>query len=181
MARAVGARSKLYLAKEPREGRRPAKGLKEAPLGHTYTNILIHALFSTKNRQPWLDVEVRDELFRYLGGTVNELGGQSLLVNGPLDHVHMLLVQPATLSLADLMEKVKANSSGWIKKRWSKCGYFSWQTGYTAFSVSKSHVEQVKRYIRNQEEHHRKISFQEELLAFLKKNGIEYDSRYIFA
>jgi len=150
-------------------------------MSHTYTNILIHALFSTKDRQPWLISDIRDEVFSYLGGAVNELGGQSLLVNGPRDHVHMLFVQPRTLSIADLMEKVKANSSGWVKKRWPSMRYFGWHTGYGAFSVSKSHVEAVELYIRTQEEHHRKLSFQEELLAFLKKQGIEYDPRYVFA
>jgi len=92
-------------------------------MAHTYTNILIHALFSTK---------------------------------------------------------VKANSSGWVKNRWPKRRSFGWQTGYAAFSVSKSHVEQVKRYLGNQEEHHRKVSFQEEVVAFLKKQGVEYDPRYVF-
>jgi REP element-mobilizing transposase RayT len=148
---------------------------------HTYTNILVHALFSTKQRQPWLKADIREEMFCYLGGAVNALGGQSLLVNGPGDHVHMLFVQPPVLSISTLMEKVKANSSGWVKERWPDRGYFGWQTGYAAFSVSRSHVEQVKRYIRNQEEHHRKVSFQEELLAFLNKQGIEYDPRYVFA
>jgi REP element-mobilizing transposase RayT len=150
-------------------------------MAHTYTNILIHALFSTKERQPWLTPEIHEEVFRYLGGTLNELRGQSLLVNGPRDHVHMLFVQPRTLSIATVMEKVKANSSGWVKERWSERRYFGWQTGYAAFGVSKSHVEQVKRYISNQEEHHRKVTFQEELLAFLKKHGVEYDPRYVFA
>ena len=149
-------------------------------MSHTYTNILIHALFSTKDRQPWLTPEIRDEAFRYLGGTINELGGQSLLVNGPRDHVHMLYVQPRTLSIASTMEKVKSHSSGWVKGRWPDRRYFGWQTGYAAFSVSKSHQEQVKRYIGNQEEHHRKVSFQEEVLALLKKQGVEYDPRYVF-
>jgi REP element-mobilizing transposase RayT len=148
---------------------------------HTYTNILVHALFSTKQRQPWLKADIREEISCYLGGAVNALGAQSLLVNGPGDHVHMLFVQPPVLSISTLMEKVKANSSGWVKERWPDHGYFGWQTGYAAFSVSRSHVEQVKRYIRNQEEHHRKVSFQEELLAFLNKQGIEYDPRYVFA
>jgi len=149
-------------------------------MAHTYTNILIHALFSTKDRRPWLTSEIRDEVFRHLGGTLNDLRGQSLLVNGPRDHVHMLFVQPRTLSIATVMEKVKASSSGWVKERWPDRRYFGWQTGYAAFSVSKSHVEQVKGYISNQEEHHRKVSFREELLAFLKKHGVEYDARYIF-
>ena len=150
-------------------------------MAHTYTNILIHALFSTKDRQPCLTPEIRDETFCYLGGTINELGGQSLLVNGPRDHVHMLFELPRTLTIAATMEKIKSHSSGWVKDRWPDRRTFGWQTGYAAFSVSKSHMEQVKRYIANQEEHHRKISFQEELLAFLKKHGVEYDPRYVFA
>ena len=149
-------------------------------MAHTYTNILIHALFSTKDRQPWLTPEIREEVFSYLGGTINELGGQSLLVNDPRDHVHMLFVQPRTLSIASVTEKVKAHSSGWVKDRWPNRRHFAWQTGYAAFSVSQSHAEQVKHYIGNQEEHHRKVSFQEEVLAFLKKQGVEYDPRYVF-
>lgn len=149
-------------------------------MAHTYTNIVINALFSTKDRQPWLDTELKDEVFRYLGGTINALRGQSLLVNGPLNHVHLLFVLPPTLSIADLMERLKANSSGWVKRRWPECRAFAWQTGYTAFSVSASQVERVKCYIENQEEHHRKVSFEEEILALLKKHGIEYDPRYVF-
>jgi len=150
-------------------------------MAHTYTNILIHALFSTKDRRHWLGPQIREELFSYLGGIVNELGGQSLLVNGPRDHVHMLFVQPRALSIASVMEKVKANSSGWVKDRWPNRRHFDWQRGYAAFSVSKSRVEHVKRYIRRQEEHHRKVTFQEELLTFLKKQGVEYNPRYVFA
>jgi putative transposase len=150
-------------------------------MGHSYANILIHAVFSTKDRHPSLSTEIRDEVFRYLGGTVNQLGGQSLLVNGSSDHVHMLFVQPRTLSISTLMEKVKANSSGWVKKRWpDRCG-FGWQAGYAAFSLSKSQLEAARRYVRNQEENHRRISFQEELLSFLDRQGIEYDRRYVFA
>jgi putative transposase len=151
-------------------------------MAHTYTNIiLIHAIFSTKDRRPWLTPEIRDEAFTYLGGTVKELGGQSLLVNGPGDHVHMLFMQPRTLSIAATIEKVKSHSSRWVKQRWPDRRTFAWQTGYAAFSVSKSHVEQVKLYIRNQEAHHRKVSFQEEEMAFLKKQGVDYDPRYVFA
>ena len=149
-------------------------------MSHTYTNIVIHALFSTKDRRPWLSAEVRQEVFCYLGGTVNELGGQSLLVNGPADHVHMLFVQPATLSTATLMGKIKSNSSGWVKHRWPDRRNFGWQTGYAAFSVSKSQVERVKRYILNQEEHHGRSVFHEEVIAFLEKQGIAYDPRYVF-
>ena len=146
-------------------------------MSHTYTNILIHALFSTKDRRPWLNAEVREEVFRYRGGAVNELGGQ----HGPSDDVHMLLVQPPTLSIATFMGKIKSNSSGWVKHHWQDRRNFGWQTGYAAFSVSKSQVEQVKRYILNQEEHHRRVRFQDEVIAFLQKQGIAYDPRYVFA
>jgi putative transposase len=132
---------------------------------------LIHALFSTRDRRPWLSAEVRQEVFRYLGGTVNELGGQSLLVNGPCDHVHMLFVQPPTLSLATLIGKMKSNSSGWVKRRWQDHRHFGWQTGYAAFSVSKSQVEQLKLYILNQEGHYRRVSFQEEVIGFWRNRG----------
>lgn len=149
-------------------------------MAHTYSNIVIHALFSTKSRHPWLSAEVRSELFPYLGGTVNRLGGQSLTVNGVEDHVHMLFVQPPSMALADMMEKVKANSSGWLKRRWPELEKFAWQTGYAAFSVSKSNAKEVTRYIGGQEQHHRKMTFQEEVVEFLKKHEIAYDPRYVF-
>lgn len=119
-------------------------------------------------------------MFAYLGGTVNRLGGQSLIVNGVEDHVHMLFVQPPSAALADIMEKAKANSSGWVKRRWPELRKFAWQTGYAAFSVSRSNVDEVKRYIARQEQHHRKMTFEEEIVAFLKKHEIEYDPRYVF-
>ena len=133
-------------------------------LGHRYTNVIIHALFSTKDCKPLLSAEVKSELLDYLGSSVNRLGGQSIAVNGMADHVHMLFVQPAALSLLYVMEKIKANSLGWVKRRWTYKGGFGWQTGYAAFSVSKSDVDRVKQYIAEQEEHHRKITFQEEVL-----------------
>lgn len=149
-------------------------------MAHTYANLIIHAVFSTKDREPLLNAELKSELLSYLGGTVNRLGGQSLVVNGPADHVHMLLVHPAAISVADMMEKIKSHSSGWVKKRWARYRGFAWQAGYAAFSVSKSQVEQVKQYIARQEEHHKRVTFQEEVLAFLKKQGIRYDPRYVF-
>ena len=148
-------------------------------MAHTFSNILIHALFSTKQRRPYLDVDLRTELFPYMGGIITKLNGKSLLINGPSDHVHLLLVQPAALGLAEIMEKVKANSSRWVKQRWPQRKGFAWQTGYTAFSVSQSQVEAVKTYIRDQELHHQKRSFQEELMALLKKHRIAYDPRFV--
>ncbi len=148
-------------------------------MAHTFSNILIHALFSTKQRRPTLDPELRSELFPYMGGIIANLKGQPVLTNGPTDHVHMLFVQPAALAVAELMEKVKGNSSKWVHQRWPRRAAFAWQTGYTAFSVSQPRVEAVRAYIREQERHHRKRSFQEELIVFLKQNGIEYDERFL--
>jgi REP element-mobilizing transposase RayT len=145
-------------------------------MAHTYTNLLIHALFSTKDRQPLLRAEVRSDLYAYMGGIIVNLRGKPVLINGTKDHVHLLFVLPATLALSDLMEKLKANSSKWAKER---VRGFTWQTGYTAFGVSQSKVGEVTAYISRQEEHHRKRTYQEEVVALLKKHGIDFDSRYV--
>lgn len=147
-------------------------------MGHTYTNITIHALFGTKGRHPWLVEEVRQRLFAYMAGIIKRLGAKPLIINGAKDHVHLLFVLPAQLPLADLMEKVKANSSRWIHQQSPAQRRFGWQTGYTAFSVSQSSVERVRAYIEAQEAHHRKLTYQEEVGAFLRKHGIEPDSRF---
>ena len=148
-------------------------------MAHTFSQIVIHALFSTKHRRSHLDAELKSELFPYMGGIIAKLKGKPLLINGPSDHVRLLFVQPAALGVAELMKKVKANSSRWVHQQWPQRARFAWQTGYAAFSVSRSQVEAVKTYIRNQEEHHRKRSFQEELVSFLKQHGIAYDPRFV--
>ncbi len=145
-------------------------------MGHTYTNILLHVVFSTKDRAHVITDDLRPELLAYLGGAVRELGGTALLVNGPADHVHGLWRLPADLAVAECVRKVKANSSGWVHRKFSPA--FAWQTGYAAFSVSESRAEAVMTYIRNQLEHHRRHSFQDELRALLKKQGIAIDERY---
>jgi putative transposase len=171
-----------------RSGQAPAvgKGRKEGPspegakenLAHTAANLVIHVIFSTKERRPFIAPELRNDLVAYLGGIVRELGGTALIINGTADHVHMLMrIRPAQ-TVAEVMRVVKANSSRWAHKKW-KAG-FAWQTGYGSFSVSESNVPAVSRYIANQEEHHQKRSFQEEFVAFLKKNKIPYDERYIW-
>lgn len=149
-------------------------------MAHTYTNLLIHALFSTKDRRPLLDTRIKTDLFSYMGGIISQLKGKPVLINGPSDHVHLLFVLPTTLSLADMMEKLKANSSKWAKANSPRGSLFAWQEGYTAFSVSQSNLERVTEYIAHQEEHHRKLTFQGEVLALLKKHGISYDPRFVF-
>jgi REP element-mobilizing transposase RayT len=149
-------------------------------MAHTFTNLLTHIIFSTKDRMPTLDAEIKPRLFAYMGGIVRELGGKALNINGPTDHVHILASVPAKLAPAEIIGKVKANSSGWVHKEFPQRAVFAWQVGYAAFSVSQSQKQAVHDYIANQEEHHRKVSFQEELIAFLKKHEVEYDKKYLW-
>jgi len=149
-------------------------------MAHTFTNLLTHVIFSTKNRVPSLDAEVRERLFPYMGGIVSNLKGKPILINGPADHVHVLAVLPATAAPSEFMCSLKSNSSGWVHETWPTRADFGWQTGYGAFSVSMSNLQDVKHYIAIQEEHHRKVAFKEEFVLFLRKHGIEYDERYIW-
>jgi len=147
-------------------------------MGHTYTNLLTHIVFSTKDRLPYLRDERRDDVFAYIGGVVREMKGTALNINGAADHVHLLL--PAVLAPAKAMEIIKTNSSRWIHESRILHRTFAWQTGYAAFSVSESNADAVSKYITNQEEHHRRMTFQEEFIALLKRSGIQYDERYIW-
>jgi REP element-mobilizing transposase RayT len=147
---------------------------------HTYTNLLDHMIFSTKDRAPSLDAELKSRLFPYMGGIMRNLNGVALSINGPADHVHILGSLPPTAAPSDFIGTLKANSSGWVHKTFPGRQDFKWQVGYAAFSVSCSVKQTVLDYIAKQEEHHRKVSFKEELIAFLKKHGIDYDERYVF-
>lgn len=147
-------------------------------MAQTLGNVVVHLIFSTKERKPLIAPEIRSSLFAYLGGIIRELRGTALIVNGTSDHVHMLIrIRPAH-SIAEVARIVKANSSGWIRQG----GHteFAWQSGYGVFSVSESSIPAATKYIAHQEEHHKKHSFQEEFVAFLKKNNVAYDERYIW-
>ncbi|HVA01711.1 MAG TPA: transposase [Terriglobia bacterium] len=115
-----------------------------------------------------------------MGGIVRELQGETMTANSMPDHVHMLLCLPPSVAVSDALRIVKTNSSRWVHQTWSQHRGFAWQTGYGAFSVSQSNAATMVKYIREQEKHHRHLSFQEEFITFLKKNGIEYDERYIW-
>lgn len=147
-------------------------------MAQTCGNLVVHLIFSTKLRKPLIVPDIRSDLYAYLGGIVRELRGAALIINGTCDHVHMLLRIRPTQSIAEIARIVKANSSGWIRKKGHKD--FGWQAGYGVFSVSESSIPAVTKYIATQEEHHGKRSFQEEFVAFLKKNKITYDERYIW-
>jgi REP element-mobilizing transposase RayT len=149
-------------------------------MGHTYTDLLTHIIFSTKDRLPYLRKERRNDVFTYMGGMVRELKGSALNVNGVDDHVHLLVRLPASLAVAKAAEIVKTNSSRWIHEWRVLHRTFAWQAGYTAFSVSESQSESVSTYITNQENHHRTVTFQEEFVAFLERSHIQYDERHIW-
>src|SRR5687767_9822237 len=152
----------------------------ETSMGHNYTNLLTHIIFSTKDRLPYLQGERRDDVFAYLGGIVRELKATALNINGAADHVHALVRLPAALAVAKTVEILKAiHRAGFINI--VSCIVASpWQSGYAAFSVSESNAAEFSRYISYQVEHHRKRTFQEELIALLKKSGMEYDERYLW-
>ena len=149
-------------------------------MAHTFANLLTHVIFSTKDRQPLISKDFKPDLLAYLGGIVRELQGEAMTVNAMPDHVHMLLWLPPSLAVAEALRIVKTNSSRWVHHTRGHRRGFAWQAGYAAFSVSQSNAASVAEYIREQEEHHRRLSFQEEFVSFLKKNGVDYDERYIW-
>ena len=147
-------------------------------MSRTHTNLLIHIVFSTKGHLPLITSAVKSELFAYMGGLVKELKGKPIIINGMSDHVHMLILLPPNVSTSDAMRFVKANSSRWFKERFGK--KFAWQKGFGAFSVSRSNVDAVVKYIKNQEQHHKRFDFKTEFVSLLDKNDVEYDERYLW-
>jgi REP element-mobilizing transposase RayT len=143
-------------------------------MSHSFTNLIYHAVWATKGRQPWLADEVRPGLFGLLGRLVKELHGITLIVNGMPDHVHLLLKLRPDKAVADVVRRLKARSSFWVHKTYPDRSDFAWQTGYGLFTVSESQVEVVRRYIHDQEEHHRTRPFPEELRALLRAHGLPF-------
>ena len=145
----------------------------------TYSQILLHVVFSTKNRARWLDTAVTERLYPYMGGIVRAEKGVLFEIGGVEDHVHLYLRWRADRAVSDLMRTVKARSSKWLHETFPRLAAFAWQEGYSAFSVSKSQEEAVKRYVAGQVDHHKKADFQSELLRLLRAHGIEFDERYV--
>jgi len=142
--------------------------------------ILIHLVYSTKNRERVLTEQIRDELHRYTATLLRELGSPALLINSVEDHVHIVLSLARTRTVSEVVEEIKIGSSKWIKTKGSEFAQFHWQSGYGAFSVSQSNLDEVLKYVANQPEHHRRKTFQEEYREFLKRYQIEYDERYVW-
>jgi putative transposase len=145
-----------------------------------YLSLLVHFTWSTAGREPWIEADMRDDLYSYIGGIMRNKNARLLSAGGMFDHVHLYASMPSTISIADFVNAVKSNSSRWVHESYSRLRSFAWQEGYGAFSVSKSEEGRVVRYISTQEEHHRKRTFKEELIGLLEKHGIAYDKRYIW-
>jgi putative transposase len=148
-------------------------------MASTHLSLHFHVVFSTKNREPRIAEEWRERLHAYLGGVARNSGCIPEAVGGVADHVHLLLGLKATARLADVVRDIKAVSSKWIHDE-ADDHAFAWQEGYGAFSVSPSHRETVRSYIAQQEEHHRKMTFQEEYLELLHRCGVHFDERYLW-
>ncbi len=148
-------------------------------MSQSFTNLLYHIIFSTKDRRPIISVDYQPRLYSYIGGIIRETGGISLGINGTEDHVHVLAKLRPDRALSDVLRDLKSGATGWMHDVFPSLADFYWQRGYAAFTVSQSHLPQVQRYIAGQKEHHKRVSFRDEFILFLKANGIEYDERYI--
>lgn len=142
--------------------------------------IYIHIVFSTKNREPLISDDIKEDLFNYLGGVCKNLECNPIQVGGYRDHVHILCLLSKKITLIKLLEELKSSSSKWIKTRNVKFSNFYWQSGYGAFSVNPTEIEIVTAYIKKQEDHHKIKSFQDEYRVFLKKYNIEYHEEYVW-
>jgi REP element-mobilizing transposase RayT len=145
----------------------------------SYTQLLYHIVFSTKERRPIITAKIASRLHEYLGGAIRNEGGVAILVNGVADHVHILARLRQDRALSDVLRNIKANSSGWVHREFTSLADFRSQEGYAAFTVSQSQCQRVKIYIANQERRHQKISYRSEIIAILRRHEIAFDERYV--
>lgn len=146
----------------------------------TYSQILLHVVFSTKRRESWITRDIAERLYPYLGGIIRAQRGTLYDIGGIEDHIHLYFRWRPDASISHLMRELKSCSSLWIHQTMPSLKAFAWQEGYSVFTVSKSQEEAVKRYIATQEEHHRKEDFRSELLRLLRAHEVEFDERYVF-
>jgi putative transposase len=144
------------------------------------SSVFIHLVFSTKNREPWIHSSIETDLHAYGATILQNAGCGALLINGMADHLHVLFNLSRTKTIAGVVEELKTSTSKWIKTQGPKFHGFHWQTGYAAFSVSQSNIEQVLEYIRLQKDHHAQRSFQDECRGLFRKHGIVFDERYVW-
>jgi len=153
-------------------------GEQDKPMPQSLSNILVHLVFSTKGRRPFIRQELEDELWRYLAAACTAHDCQAHRVGGTVDHVHILCGLGRTTAVSKLMVEVKTSSSKWMKAK--GVDMFGWQNGYGAFSIGQSQYQNVVAYIAGQKEHHRRWTFQEEYREFLRKYGVQYDEQYVW-
>jgi REP element-mobilizing transposase RayT len=149
-------------------------------MAQSLSNVLLHIVFSTKNRQPWIDTGIEEELAKYIGGICRDLGCPSHKIGAADDHIHIACSLSRTITVSKLVEEIKTGSSKWIKTKGNRFRDFAWQNGYGVFSIGQSQLDDLRRYISNQREHHRRTSFQDELRQLLAKYEVEFDERYIW-
>ena len=146
---------------------------------HSFVSCLMHCVWATKERRPLIKPDLQQRLWPYIGGIARENKMRALLVGGVEDHVHILLSIPSTLSIAKSIQLLKGNSSKWVHDTFRQHSDFEWQEGYGAFSIGISGVDDTMKYIQTQPEHHKKMTFREEVEVFLKKHGMEYEQKML--
>ncbi|MCX6233605.1 MAG: IS200/IS605 family transposase [Bacteroidetes bacterium] len=148
-------------------------------MANTYTSCYIHCVFTPQGRKPILTYDIRESTFHYIGGIANNYSMRLLAAGGLSDHVHLLISLSPEVSISKALQIIKSNSSRWIRQNYPSMKNFRWQEGFGAFSVGVSQIDRTRKYLKNQETHHRRRNFKEEYLAFLVKHGIAYDERYV--
>jgi putative transposase len=146
----------------------------------TFTNLLYHIVFSTKNRIPLISKDLQPGLYAYIGGIIRGEGGILLEAGGMPDHCHLLVKLKPAISVSEMLNRIKSKSSKWVNDERPALRKFGWQEGFSAFTVSESRVPAVRRYLRGQEAHHRRQSYQDEVRTLLRRHGIEFDERYLW-
>ncbi len=149
-------------------------------MANTYSSLHYHVIFSTKNREPWLNQTIEQRIWAYIGGIARAHKMTALQVGGVEDHLHAVVTAPPTIAPFQIAQYLKGDSSKWIHDEFSTLRGFGWQDGYSAFTVSKSNLQAVVSYVQNQRTHHCHKTFQKEYLEFLRANGIDYDERYLW-
>lgn len=150
-------------------------------MANTYTQLYIHLVFAVQNRKTLIKPEWKSELYKYITGIIQNRGHKLIIINGMPDHVHILIGLNPKESISELVKTVKADSNRYINNRGFNNGYkFAWQEGYGAFSCSRSQLKKTIKYIEQQEEHHKKVTFMSEYKGFLKSYGIDYSDAYVF-
>ncbi len=148
-------------------------------MGNSYISCYVHYVFSTKNHKNWLKPDIRENLFPYIGGICRKNNLKLIKAGGVKDHVHLLVSLPSTITIAKAIQFLKGGSSRWIHETFGNMKDFAWQEGYGGFTIGVSQIDQTKKYITNQEYHHRKKTFREEFIEILNYHGIEFEEKYL--